>query len=167
MKPIEFPEQSHVLAKDQPPYRPLPVLIDNNPGHNGQVISVWKLDDDEVELVGRTKKIYFSQSAFGKAPMPIFMTAKRGEIFSEEGPDLEPVVPFPIFHSTTIAANFIERLRILFGKPIKYSITINVDRQCEVVSNSNQKCYVEPIFPKKQKGLVSYASLDHLGQKID
>lgn len=38
MKPIEFPEQTCVLAENQPPYLPLPVYKEED----GMVVSCWK-----------------------------------------------------------------------------------------------------------------------------
>lgn len=38
MKPIEFPEQTQVWAKNQPPYLPLPAYVDGR-----DTITLWQL----------------------------------------------------------------------------------------------------------------------------
>ena len=44
MKPAEFPQQTMVLAKDQPQYEPFPVHFDAN---LGACIGCFELDDTE------------------------------------------------------------------------------------------------------------------------
>lgn len=48
MKPIEFPEQNVVFAKDQPEYLPLPAF--RNSGGMGEVVSCWKLSWSEQRI---------------------------------------------------------------------------------------------------------------------
>lgn len=45
MKLIEFPEQTTIVAKDQPQYRPMPAWIDSCKSTNpeGRLICKWKL----------------------------------------------------------------------------------------------------------------------------
>lgn len=73
MIPINFPEQSYVLAKDQPEYIPLPVCVRLQDPEDSQSIkkytSKYQLSDLEIEQIIRTKCIYFSQ--FGDCFHPI------------------------------------------------------------------------------------------------
>lgn len=143
MEPIEFPEVNSVLAKDQPEYRPLPV---HNAGN--QVISCWKLSPSEVELIGRTKKIFLSQMNFGKPPMPLFLAVSKKEMFNNCEEQIEEPISFGIHHKATIKFGFWECLRILFGKPAIYSATINIDRQVSIINSPNGYTYV-PQFKKR------------------
>ncbi|HEY3658247.1 MAG TPA: hypothetical protein VGL34_25030 [Steroidobacteraceae bacterium] len=66
MKPVEFAEQTLVLAEDQPEYQPLPVHI----AKNGTVTSCWELSADDLVKIVHTKKIWFQQLTFGQALQP-------------------------------------------------------------------------------------------------
>lgn len=73
MIPINFPQQSYVLAKDQPEYIPLPVCVrlqdPEDPNSTKKYTSKFKLSDLEIEQIIRTKCIYISQ--FGDCFHPI------------------------------------------------------------------------------------------------
>lgn len=45
MKLIEFPEQTHVIAKNQPQYNPMPAWIEeyDSQGGEGRIICCWQL----------------------------------------------------------------------------------------------------------------------------
>lgn len=75
MKPIEFPEQTIVLAKDQPEYLPLPVKVDGD-----NVISCWELTAEEIDKVKETGKIWISMMNFGNPPYPIYPTVTKEEV---------------------------------------------------------------------------------------
>ncbi len=69
MKPIEFPEQNVIYAKDHPQYKPLPA-------HRticGQVTSCWQLTPEEIEEVKLTGKIFLTQSTFNQALQPVML----------------------------------------------------------------------------------------------
>lgn len=59
MKPVEFPEQTTVWAKDQPPYLPLPAYSNER-----ETISCWRL---RVLFIGR---LWLRQLNFGGALQP-------------------------------------------------------------------------------------------------
>ena len=65
MEPIEFPEQTIVWAKNQPPYLPLPAYTDNT-----QTISCWKLTWKERLLVLLFGKFWLRQMNFGSHLQP-------------------------------------------------------------------------------------------------
>lgn len=77
MKPIEFPEQNVVIAKDQKPYIPLPAYH----GDNGQVISCWSLTLRERIVLLFTGKLWLHVLTFGQPLQPIKLTS--GAPFSE------------------------------------------------------------------------------------
>lgn len=65
MKPVSFPQQNVVFAKDQPEYLPLPAYVDGV-----QAISRWKLSLWERVMVLLTGKIWLRQLNFGKSLQP-------------------------------------------------------------------------------------------------
>lgn len=69
MKPIEFPEQNVVFAKDQPQYLPLPAFRDSN-DPEGVVVTCWGLSFLERLRLAVTGKLYFSQMTFGQPLQP-------------------------------------------------------------------------------------------------
>lgn len=65
MKPVEFPEQTVVWAKDQPPYLPLPAFTDEK-----QTISCWKLSLWERFKILVFGTLWLRQLNFGNALQP-------------------------------------------------------------------------------------------------
>lgn len=72
MKPIDFPGVNHVFGKDQPEYKPLPVMHLHDP--EGSVISCWELTPEEREEIARTGKFYIKQLTFNRPLQPILPT---------------------------------------------------------------------------------------------
>ena len=82
MKPIEFKEQNVVLAKDQPQYMPLPVHVMDTPER--EIISCWKLTEEErVELLS-TGEIWVCQLTFGGPLQPQRLTTSKEDMFGKE-----------------------------------------------------------------------------------
>lgn len=73
MKPIEFPEQTCVYAKDQPEYLPLPAYK----AADGTVITCWKMSWPERLLAIATGKVWLRLLTFGSPLQPIVLEAKR------------------------------------------------------------------------------------------
>ena len=67
MKPIEFPEQTIVFAKDQPEYLPLPA----HKTTDGQVTSCWQFTFKERLRVLFGAKLYWRQLTFNKPLQPV------------------------------------------------------------------------------------------------
>lgn len=65
MKPIEFPQQTMVWAKNQPPYLPLPAFVDEL-----ETISCWKLTWRERCKLFFTGRLWLRQSNFGARLQP-------------------------------------------------------------------------------------------------
>jgi hypothetical protein len=65
MKPIPFPEQTIVWAKDQPPYRPLPAYTDER-----ETISLWAMSLGERLRVLWTGRLWLRQQNFGQPLQP-------------------------------------------------------------------------------------------------
>lgn len=70
MKAIEFPQQTHILAKDQPEYEPLPVHI--AAGEPGTPFTcVFELSDEEIAQIVQTKRLYYTQLTCGNLFQPV------------------------------------------------------------------------------------------------
>ncbi len=65
MKPIEFPEQTQIWAKNQPPYLPLPAYTNER-----ETISLWALTWRERFAVLFTGRLWLRQLNFGQALQP-------------------------------------------------------------------------------------------------
>lgn len=78
MKPVEFPEQNTVYAKDQPEYIPLPAFKDNGP--EGAVISCWQLSFKERIRLLFTGKLWVSLWSFHKPLTPSLFTTKKSDV---------------------------------------------------------------------------------------
>lgn len=87
MKAIEFPQQSFILAKDQPQYIPLPVHAKEEPirfkdAEGNEVVkdtvmeltACFQLSPEEVAQVVATGKIWYTQCVWGAAFQPIRMS---------------------------------------------------------------------------------------------
>ena len=65
MRPIEFPEQTTVWAKNQPPYLPLPAFTNER-----ETISCWRLTWPERLVVLWSGHIWLRQMNFGAVLQP-------------------------------------------------------------------------------------------------
>ena len=65
MNPVEFPQQTIVWAKNQPPYLPLPAYTDDK-----QTISCWSLTLKERIKVLLFGRLWLRQMNFGEALQP-------------------------------------------------------------------------------------------------
>jgi hypothetical protein len=75
MKPIIFPEQNQIIAKNQRHYQPLPVLE-----FDDTVTSVWKLSLEEIKQICDTGLLYVRQMNFKQPLQPIFITTNRNDV---------------------------------------------------------------------------------------
>jgi len=61
MTPVEFPQMTFTLARDQPEYQPLPVHV----AADGIVTSCWQLEPLEIEfLIANGGKLWIQQQTF-------------------------------------------------------------------------------------------------------
>jgi len=57
------------IAKDQPPYNPLPAVIVGDA--QGTVITRWELTEEELKRIAETKCFYITQLRFSDALQPL------------------------------------------------------------------------------------------------
>lgn len=79
MKPVEFPEQNVVFAKDQPEYLPLPAFKNDSP--EGEVVSCYQLSFVERLKLLFTGRIWVSVLSFNKPLTPQFLSVNKSDIF--------------------------------------------------------------------------------------
>lgn len=96
MKPIKFPEQNVVYAKDQKEYLPLPA----HRTEDGQVITCWQLDEKELEQIQQTGCIWLRIHTFNMPLHPMSAGVEKPfEPVVEPAPQSEDVercsAPFP------------------------------------------------------------------------
>ena len=85
MKLIEFPEQTVIIAKDQPEYLPLPAHI-NHEDECGTVTCCWKLDWRERLAVLFGGVIWHQILTFNQPLQPQLLQADKPEMISPRKP---------------------------------------------------------------------------------
>lgn len=79
MKIIEFPEQTVVIAKDQPEYMPLPAhRFENDP--QGRIACCWKFSWPERLRVLITGKLWHQVLTFNQPLQPQLLTVEKPEM---------------------------------------------------------------------------------------
>lgn len=79
MKLIEFPEQTIVIAKDQPQYLPMPAHVDQTSDHC-QTTLCWELTDEEIQTLIQTKKIWQQIWTFHRKMHPQRLSVEKPEM---------------------------------------------------------------------------------------
>jgi hypothetical protein len=70
MKPISFEKQTHVIAKHQPEYQPLPVKFNEE---TGVITSCWVMTEEEKAIFNKTGIIYLHQNVGANFVQPVNM----------------------------------------------------------------------------------------------
>ncbi len=93
MNPVSFKEQNCIIHESGEHYLPLPAYCDP---YEGEVISCWDLDEDELEQVLKTGKIWLRMLTFNQPLQPIGLSCLKPEMmqpidlkYCEVKPNLE------------------------------------------------------------------------------
>ena len=79
MNLIEFPEQTVIIAKDQPEYLALPAYrYANDP--KGQIVCCWKLTDEEKQKIAETGEIWHHILTFNQPLQPQLLSVDKPEM---------------------------------------------------------------------------------------
>lgn len=78
MKLIEFPEQTVVIAKDQPEYEPLPAHVFHDA--TGRIACCWRLTWRERFKLLFTGLIWHQVLTFGHALQPQLLTVEKPDM---------------------------------------------------------------------------------------
>lgn len=84
MQPKQFEEANSTFAEDQPGVNPLPAF--RNPSPQGEVVSCWELTDEEKQRVQETGEIWVVVTTFNQPLQPMYLAAKREEVFETNAP---------------------------------------------------------------------------------
>lgn len=84
MKPVKFLEQNMTIAKDQPPYLPLPAFVDEE-----ETISLWKLTWLERIKTLFLGKIWLRQLNFGNPIQPQKLCIEKPDFYWDHVPSIE------------------------------------------------------------------------------
>jgi len=86
MKPIEFPEQTTVIAKDHPTYLPLPAHV----AADGEVVTCWRLSTWERLKVLWTGRLWLQILTFNNPIQPLNLTADYPFLATTESTEPQP-----------------------------------------------------------------------------
>lgn len=78
MKPVEFPEQTTVFAKDQPQYLPLPACRVS--GNSGLVVFCWKLNWRERLKLFLVGQLWHGVLTFDQPLQPQKLSVNKTEL---------------------------------------------------------------------------------------
>jgi len=81
MKPVEFPEQNIIIAKDQPEYIPLPAFVSQN--SQGEIVSCWKMPLRQRLRFLFTGRLYVSTWTFHSPLQPLRLSPDKWTIFQK------------------------------------------------------------------------------------
>jgi hypothetical protein len=118
MKPITFPEQNHVIAKDQPEYKPLPAHIAHN--QQGEIVTCWKLSFRERIRLLFFGRLWLSVWTFNRPLQPVFLTPDKWSIFQRP---TRSGSPYRFFKNVTIYG----------GNAIHYAVEVRTRRYGYIV----------------------------------
>lgn len=79
MSPIEFAEQTLVIAKDQPEYVPLPSYAYKD-DVEGKVVFCWELSAVEIQKLIETRKIWHTVLTFNDKLQPQLLSVDKPEM---------------------------------------------------------------------------------------
>ena len=80
MKSQEFEGQNVKIAENQPEYETLPAFYNKE---EGSMTFCFELDEQELEQVKKTGKIWIKQLTFGKPMQPIAGTVLKEHLIAE------------------------------------------------------------------------------------
>lgn len=80
MEPIKFDGANVVYGENQPEYMPLPA----HRNENGDVMTCWKLTDEEIKQVVESGCIWVGQLTFNQPLQPMLVSATRWDNENEK-----------------------------------------------------------------------------------
>lgn len=83
MQPVEFPQQTDVLAKNQPQYIPLPVHVGSK-DDGFPMTACFELSEEEKVEIAATGKLWYTQVTFGHPFQPVMLSTQNPFINAEQ-----------------------------------------------------------------------------------
>ena len=69
MKPVKINNDSVNIAENQEEYQTLPAIIEN-----GVVTTCWELDEEDLQNINKSKRLYLQVITYGKLLQPLNLT---------------------------------------------------------------------------------------------
>lgn len=83
LMPVDFPERTHEVAKDQPEYRTLPAhLVPND--EQGEMITCWQLSWRDRLKILFTGKLWASIWTFNRAVSPMYFSVYKSDVLPKK-----------------------------------------------------------------------------------
>ena len=79
MKPITFNGANTVFAENQEEYNSLPAFKDDE----GNVVTCWKLSDEEIKKITETGELWLSVSTFNQPLQPVLLSVNKSDVLIE------------------------------------------------------------------------------------
>lgn len=90
--PKQFPGQNHIIAKDQPQYRPLPAFVDAN-DPQGRMVFCWQFSPQERAEIARTGVVWQQVLTFDSKLQPQNLSVTPFGMTPTDGPIALPLIP--------------------------------------------------------------------------
>jgi len=79
MDPIKFKGANVVFAENQEEYNSLPAFKDDE----GNVVTCWKLSEEEIKKIAKTGELWLSISTFNQALQPVLLSVNKSDVLIE------------------------------------------------------------------------------------
>lgn len=73
MRSIKFPGSNREIGRGQPQYSVIHAM--ETPGFEGEIVAVFELTDEEIEIIKETKRITYVRWTFGQRFQPMNISA--------------------------------------------------------------------------------------------
>lgn len=83
MQPIEFPQRTDLLAKNQPQYTPIPVHVGTKAA-GFPMTACFQLTPEELAEIVATEQLWYTQITFGNAFQPVRLSTQNPFINAEQ-----------------------------------------------------------------------------------
>jgi hypothetical protein len=79
MDAIKFKGANIVFAENQEEYNSLPAFKDDE----GNVVTCWKLSDEEIKKITETGELWLSVSTFNQPLQPVLLSVNKSDVLIE------------------------------------------------------------------------------------
>jgi hypothetical protein len=177
MQPIEFSQQTTILAKNQPQYTPLPVHIKYeerevpHPNFKGvttkanipwELTACFELSPEEIGEICRTGKVWYAQCVFGNQFQPIRLSTQNPFEPVKDGTNAFEIPPTVQGWPDELAENIFCMLKSAIGQSQAHAIMLHLATRLKPVTNPQpdlQAFLRDPDFRKIWEQSISEAVL--------
>jgi len=142
MKPVDFKQVNFLIAEGQEEYETLPAYIEE--AETGTIVTCFELDNEEIEEINRTGKIWHQQLAFHQPMQPILLSTLCPFEEEDEKKENEPKCNCKSYNLTTLGG---EKESVVLDFPFTEGKTVCIDA-----------CIAEEIQKMWQYGFITSGS---------